>query len=86
MAKEIWRIALEDLKYIRKHVKYSKEINGRLHRWSFRKLQSIIAYKAKLKGVKVVFVDPKHTSSLYPFGLSLTPHIGHRKEVYDKST
>jgi len=76
MAKEIWRIALEDLKYIRKHVKYSKEINGRLHRWSFRKLQSIIAYKAKLEGINVVYVDLSYTSSLCPMcGGTLSPKL-----------
>ncbi|WP_143592418.1 zinc ribbon domain-containing protein, partial [Thermococcus litoralis] len=50
----------------------------RLHRWSFRKLQSIIEYKAKLKGVRVVFVDPAYTSSLCPVcGGNLSPN-GHR--------
>ncbi|MDF2955265.1 MAG: Transposase, partial [Candidatus Alkanophagales archaeon MCA70_species_2] len=46
--------------------------------WSFRKHQSIIEYKAKLKGVKVVFVKPAHTSSLCPIcGEKLSPN-GHR--------
>jgi len=50
-------------------------MNGRLHRWSFRKLQSIIEYKAKLKGVRVVFVNPAHTSSLCPVcGGKLSPN------------
>ncbi len=53
-------------------------MNGRLHRWSFRKFQSIIEYKAKLKGVKVVFADPAFTSSLCPVcGAKLSPN-GHR--------
>ncbi|MCA6212752.1 IS200/IS605 family element transposase accessory protein TnpB [Thermococcus bergensis] len=71
-------IALEDLTNIRDSVRYSAELNGRLHRWSFRKLQSIIEYKAKLKGVSVVFVDPAYSSSLCPIcGGKLVPN-GHR--------
>ncbi|MBC7093998.1 transposase [Thermococcus sp.] len=71
-------IALEDLTEIRDSIRYSAELNGRLHRWSFRKLQLIIEYKAKLAGVKVVFVNPAHTSSLCPVcGCRLSPN-GHR--------
>ncbi|MCD6559412.1 MAG: transposase, partial [Palaeococcus sp.] len=59
-------------------IRYSAVMNGRLHRWSFRKLQSIIEYKAKLKGVRVVFVNPAFTSSLCPVcGEKLSPN-GHR--------
>ena len=71
-------IALENLTEIRESIRYSAEMNGRLHRWSFRKLQSIIEYKAKLRGVKVVFVNPAYTSSLCPVcGGKLSPN-GHR--------
>ncbi|WP_456394434.1 RNA-guided endonuclease InsQ/TnpB family protein [Thermococcus sp.] len=71
-------LALEDLTEIRNSIRYSAEMNGRLHRWSFRKLQSIIEYKAKLKGVRVVFVNPAFTSSLCPIcGEKLSPN-GHR--------
>ncbi|WP_297435405.1 transposase [Thermococcus sp.] len=71
-------IALEDLTEIRESIRYSAKMNGRLHRWSFRKLQSIIEYKAKLKGVRVVFVNPAFTSSLCPVcGGKLSPN-GHR--------
>nr|WP_248660641.1 transposase [Thermococcus cleftensis] len=63
---------------IRSSIRYSAEMNGRLHRWSFRRLQSIIEYKAKLKGVRVVFVNPAYTSSLCPVcGEKLSPN-GHR--------
>jgi len=74
LAEKYGGIALEDLTNIRDSIKHSAEINGRLHRWSFRKLQSIIEYKAKLKGIKVVFVNPNHTSSLCPIcGRKLKP-------------
>ncbi|NJE10536.1 RNA-guided endonuclease TnpB family protein [Thermococcus sp. MAR1] len=78
LAEKYGGIALEDLTEIRDSIKYSAEMNGRLHRWSFRKLQSIIEYKAKLRGVRVVFVNPAHTSSLCPVcGGKLSPN-GHR--------
>ncbi|WP_175059785.1 RNA-guided endonuclease TnpB family protein [Thermococcus sp. 2319x1] len=75
LAEKYGGIALEDLTEIRDSIRYSAEMNGRLHRWSFRKLQSIIEYKAKLKGVRVVFVNPAHTSSLCPIcGGKLSPN------------
>ncbi len=68
-------IALENLKEIRTRVNYSRELNGRLHRWSFRKLQQILEYKAKLKGIDVVYVNPYKTSSLCPTcGRRLSPN------------
>ena len=71
-------IALENLRGLRESVRYSREVNGRLHRWSFRRLQAIIEYKAKLRGIKVVYVDPAQTSSLCPIcGERLSPN-GHR--------
>jgi len=78
LAEKYGGIALEDLTEIRASIRYSAEMNGRLHRWSFRKLQSIIEYKAKLRGVRVVFVNPAYTSSLCPVcGEKLSPN-GHR--------
>ncbi|WP_394325671.1 RNA-guided endonuclease InsQ/TnpB family protein [Thermococcus celericrescens] len=75
LAEKYGGIALEDLTEIRDSIRYSAEVNGRLHRWSFRKLQSIIEYKAKLKGIRVVFVNPAYTSSLCPVcGGKLSPN------------
>ena len=56
-------IALENLKEIRRKINCSKELNGRLHRWSFRKFQQILEYKAKLNGINVIYVNPRKTSS-----------------------
>ncbi len=68
-------IALENLKEIRTRINYSKELNGRLNRWSFRKFQQILEYKAKLNGIKVVYVNPHKTSSLCPIcGRKLSPN------------
>ncbi|WP_042698286.1 RNA-guided endonuclease InsQ/TnpB family protein [Thermococcus sp. PK] len=78
LAEKYGGITLEDLTEIRDSIRYSAEMNGRLHRWSFRRLQAIIEYKAKLKGVSVVFVDPAYSSSLCPIcGGKLVPN-GHR--------
>ncbi|AAL81139.1 transposase [Pyrococcus furiosus DSM 3638] len=78
LAEKYGGIALEDLTEIRDSIRYSAELNGRLHRWSFRKLQRIIEYKAKLRGIKVIFVNPAYTSTLCPIcGGKLSPN-GHR--------
>ena len=55
-------IAMENLTHIRKNIKAGKRIRSRLHRWSFRQLQSFVAYKARACGISVVFVDPAYTS------------------------
>jgi len=74
-------LALEDLRGIRRRIRYSKEMNGRLHRWSFRRFQQILEYKARLAGLNVVYVDPRGTSSRCPIcGGRLSPN-GHREEV-----
>ena len=68
-------IALENLKEIRRKINCSKELNGRLHRWSFRKFQEILEYKAKLNGIEVIHVNPHKTSSLCPIcGRKLSPN------------
>ena len=59
-------IVLEDLRRIRDRIRFGRRLNGRLHRWGFRLLQSIIEYKALLAGIRVVYVDPRGTSSLCP--------------------
>jgi putative transposase len=72
-------IVLEELANIRERIRHSKAINGRLNRWSFRKLQEIIEYKAKLAGLNVTYVDAKGTSSLCPIcGGKLGPN-GYRR-------
>ncbi|RLC74477.1 MAG: hypothetical protein DRI61_16540 [Chloroflexi bacterium] len=59
-------IALENLRHIRRGIKYSRALNGRLHRWSFRKLQKTIEYKALESGIPVIYVDPRGTSKTRP--------------------
>jgi putative transposase len=58
-------IVLEDLD-VYKEDKGSRELNGRIHRWSYRRFQRILEYQAKLHGLNVKYVDPAYTSSLCP--------------------
>lgn len=56
-------IALEDLKGIRGRVTArGGDARNRLGNWGFYQLGAFIAYKAKIAGVEVVFVDPRDTS------------------------
>jgi len=54
-------IVLEELANMRKRVRRSKAVNGRLNRWSFRKLQE---YEVKLAGLNVTYAEG--ASSLCP--------------------
>jgi len=59
-------IVMEDLRHLNRKDKDSKELNGRIHRWSYRRFQQILEYQAKLHGLNVKYVDPRNTSSLCP--------------------
>jgi len=58
-------IIMEDLN-VYKEDKDSKELNGRIHRWSYRRFQQILEYRAKLHGLNVKYVDPRNTSRICP--------------------
>jgi IS605 OrfB family transposase len=55
-------IALEDLKGIRERVRLRKSQRARHGSWAFAQLRAFVEYKAKLAGVPVVVIDPRHTS------------------------
>lgn len=63
-------VVLENLKYIRetsnmgrgKKDSQKRENKRRLHSWSFAQLYSFIEYKAQARGIRVVRIDPRHTS------------------------
>ncbi len=59
-------IALEDLKGIRERVRARRPQRATLHSWAFVQLGGFIAYKGALTGVRVVFVDPRNTSTECP--------------------
>ena len=55
-------IAIEDLQGIRKNITVSRAMRDRLGKWAFDELQKFIQYKAAIKGISVVLVDPRYTS------------------------
>jgi IS605 OrfB family transposase len=55
-------IALEDLTGISSRTRFRKADRQRFGNWAFFQLDSFLVYKAKLAGVRVVFVDPRNTS------------------------
>lgn len=55
-------IALEDLTGIRDRTTVRKAQRAERHSWAFYQLRKFITYKAILKGVPVVVVDPRNTS------------------------
>lgn len=55
-------IVLEDLTNIRSRIKGGKRLRTRLHRWSFRQLQTFVEYKAASKGLSVLYVNPAYSS------------------------
>jgi putative transposase len=59
-------IALEDLTHIRSRIKANRKQNRKLHSWAFAALQANIAYKGRLVGVPVIFVDPRNSSRTCP--------------------
>lgn len=54
-------LVLEDLKGVRRRTR-SKKFGRLLNSWSYYQLQQFIDYKAKLRGVPVVYIDPRYTS------------------------
>jgi len=55
-------IALEDLTNINKRTTVRKKQRAERLSWAFYQLRQFIAYKATLKGVPVVLIDPRNTS------------------------
>jgi IS605 OrfB family transposase len=56
-------IAMENLRGIRARTKrWNRHANRMLHSWPFGEFQRFVHYKAALKGIEVVLIDPKGTS------------------------
>ena len=55
-------IIMENLENIRNTAKSLKRADRNLHNWTFYQLQQFIEYKAELAGIKVKYINPKHTS------------------------
>lgn len=56
-------IAMENLNGIRNNFKKSKRLNRRFHSLPFRKLQTIIGYKALLEGMEVKYLTKEETKN-----------------------
>jgi len=63
---DVSTIHLEALSGIRQTARTSRKNEKNLHTWSFYRLAQYIEYKAYLQGIKVLYVDPKHTSQKCP--------------------
>jgi IS605 OrfB family transposase len=59
-------VVMERLTGIRNRTKHRRSQNRDFHSWAFRRLQSLIEYKALERGIPVVYVDPKNTSITCP--------------------
>jgi putative transposase len=56
-------MVMENLKGIRNSFKGSKKLNRRFHSVPFRKLQTIIEYKALLEGIEVRYLTKEETKN-----------------------
>jgi putative transposase len=59
-------IRLEKLSGIRQTARTSRKNEKNLHTWSFYRLAQYLAYKTKLEGIKVEYVNPEYTSQTCP--------------------
>jgi len=55
-------IVLGDVKGIRRQMRFGRKTNQRLHAWSFSKVSERIAYKASMRGMRVVEVSEAYSS------------------------
>ncbi|MED4971688.1 MULTISPECIES: RNA-guided endonuclease TnpB family protein [Geobacillus thermoleovorans group] len=72
LANGVGVIRMEDLTGIRKRAASPKEAGRSLHSWAFHQLQTMIAYKAEMAGIRVEWVNPTYTSQ--------TCKCGHREK------
>jgi putative transposase len=59
-------IILEDLEKLKENNKRNKEFNKRLGLWIYRRIQFCIEYEARERGLEVVKINPRGTSSKCP--------------------
>ena len=74
----IGTIVIGDLTGIRERINYGKRANQKLHQWAFGKITSLITYKAKVLGIKVVQIDEAYT-------LQTCPRCGNRKKPTNRN-
>ncbi|RKQ84244.1 RNA-guided endonuclease TnpB family protein [Brockia lithotrophica] len=66
LARGVGTIRMEKLEDIRRRKTRKRDLGRSLHSWSFYRLQQFIAYKARLSGIRVEWVNPKDTSRTCP--------------------
>ncbi|MEX1384916.1 transposase, partial [Hydrogenibacillus schlegelii] len=66
LARGVGIIRMEKLEGIRRRKTRKRDFGRSLHSWSFYRLQQFIAYKARLAGIRVEWVNPKETSRTCP--------------------
>jgi putative transposase len=71
-------IILEDLENLRESNKKNKEFNKRLGLWFYRRIQFCVEYEARERGLEVVKVNPRGTSSKCPRCGGKLVEDGHR--------
>ncbi|MBV9387104.1 MAG: transposase [Chroococcidiopsidaceae cyanobacterium CP_BM_ER_R8_30] len=64
--KGVQTLVIGDIRDIRKSMDYGKEMNQRLHSWSFGKFRELLSYKAKILGMQVVLQNEKDTTKTCP--------------------
>ena len=57
-------IVMEDLRRLNEEDKGSRELNGRIHCWSYKRFQQILEYQVRLHGLNVKYVNPAYTSKI----------------------
>ncbi len=68
---------MENLRGIRRRIRYRKRMNRRLHSIPFRKIQLYISYKSMEHGFKPETVNPRNTSKMCPICGELNKPNGH---------
>jgi putative transposase len=71
-------IVLEDLEKLRENGKRGREFNKRLGLWFYRRVQFCVEYEARERGLEVVKVNPRGTSSRCPRCGGRLIECGHR--------
>jgi len=59
-------IVLEDLEKLRENAKKGRRFNKKLTLWFYRRIQFCVKYEVKERGLKIVKVNPKGTSTKCP--------------------
>ncbi|MEG1526993.1 MAG: transposase [Erysipelotrichaceae bacterium] len=71
IANDIGFIKMENLTRI--NLKFNTYHNPNIYLWSYRRLQEYIDYKAKLNGIKVIYINPYNTSKTCPICGQINP-------------